>query len=423
MAGSYFPASGGQIIQPQHVDLLATNQAWLGTDTGSAGSVSIPTTYVLTFNGTAPNYNSISALGSAQTGQQIDFVAKNSSAAAGATLQINSLTAVPILKMGGQSQLGVGDITAGQMVSVIFNYNSSGSPRFEFMSSGVNNTASSQSTFVGFNSGQFTTTAGNNDCFFGYESGLNNTSGSNNTFCGASSGISNTTGSLNSFFGTVAGQANTTGSENCFIGLSAGQSNTTGGANTCLGFGSGCGSSPSVTDAECTYLGFFAGRASSVPSGTSLTNAMALGNGAAVAASNVIALGNSAVVEVQAGGGNAIMNSIGQRCNQVEVAAGSSGTFFAQGVGSAAIFHVVALLNGFGWCFAELYFYATLNLQLSRYIAQTNGLGLTMLSSNSASSGNVGLYLSNSGSTSNTITVYNGTSYNLFIAINQLAGF
>ena len=38
MATPIFPAHTGDIILPEHVDLLATSQAWLGVDSGT-GSI------------------------------------------------------------------------------------------------------------------------------------------------------------------------------------------------------------------------------------------------------------------------------------------------------------------------------------------------------------------------------------------------
>jgi hypothetical protein len=126
MAIPFFPASNGQIIQANHVDLLATNTAWFGgTDTGSSNS------YIVDFTGTAANLNGLTALAS---GQMINFVPSNSNTAA-ATLMVNGASGNafthPITKAGGVA-LAAGDILGGHMVSVIFN---SGTNSFEMVNS------------------------------------------------------------------------------------------------------------------------------------------------------------------------------------------------------------------------------------------------------------------------------------------------
>ncbi|CAN0509127.1 unnamed protein product, partial [Phaeothamnion confervicola] len=127
MASSFFPVNNGDIIQAQSVDLLATSQAWYGG--ASAGSSSV---YQLVFNGTtAPNFNHITSL---TDGQLITFKASAASAA-GAQLQINNLTALPLTKSDGTA-VALNTISAGQMVTVLYNTNG-GSPRFELVGGGT----------------------------------------------------------------------------------------------------------------------------------------------------------------------------------------------------------------------------------------------------------------------------------------------
>jgi hypothetical protein len=147
-----------------------------------------------------------------------------------------------------------------------------GSNCFFGCAAGAANTSGIGNTFVGFYSGVANTASSNS--FLGYQSGLNNTSGNQNSFFGYSSGGSNTVGNENCFFGYYAGNLNTTGLNNCFFGRDAGKTNTTGSTNVCMGSGA------------------------DVNSG-SLSNAMAIGNTAVVAASNQVQIGNTSVTSIR----------------------------------------------------------------------------------------------------------------------------
>jgi hypothetical protein len=133
MAIPIFPASNGQIIQSQHVDLLASGAAWYSPDAGSAAN-----TYIVRFDGTLNNSNSVAAL---SDGLMINFVAANPSNGAstlevygsgGTPLSVNGTTMIPLMKQGNTA-LTTGDIVAGQMIAVLFNADQS---RFELVGSG-----------------------------------------------------------------------------------------------------------------------------------------------------------------------------------------------------------------------------------------------------------------------------------------------
>jgi hypothetical protein len=139
--------------------------------------------------------------------------------------------------------------------------------------------------FIGHQSGKKTKAVGMYNgiynTFFGYQTGLNNTSGFNNIFIGYKAGYNNTTGPYNIFIGNKAGFNNQAGWNNTFIGESSGTGNTNGRYNTFLGYKTGI-----VTDTAFynTYIGCHAGywnygsRNTYVGYGTGMTGAT-FGNG------------------------------------------------------------------------------------------------------------------------------------------------
>jgi hypothetical protein len=173
---------------------------------------------------------------------------------------------------------------------------------FSGYQSGFSNTTGNENLFLGFHSGYYNTdgthnlflgtdsgyhnTLGLSNLFIGVGSGYFNTTGRYNLFSGTNSGYRNTTGSENQFLGDLSGGENTTGSYNVFSGSFSGNGNTTGDGNVFGGFNSG---SSNITGDHNTALGYYSGPA--VGSGA-LTNTVALGSQATVAASNTIQLGN-----------------------------------------------------------------------------------------------------------------------------------
>jgi hypothetical protein len=104
------------------------------------------------------------------------------------------------------------------------------------------------------------------------------------------SGYALTTGGQNTLIGTQAAQNISTGSNNVAVGQYAGQNVTTGSNNTFLGYNTG-GSS-------------------------SITNAMALGNGASVSSSNTIKLGDANITDVYTSG---LLHSKGLQASSVSL--------------------------------------------------------------------------------------------------------
>ena len=138
----------------------------------------------------------------------------------------------------------------------------------------------------------------------------NNTTGIQNTAIGSKALNSNTTGDYNTALGYNALRANGTGNVNTAYGVSALQNNTTGGNNTAFGsaalsantsaYGNtavGNGAlAASATGYFNTALGFQADVASE-----SLSNTIAIGNGAIVNADNTAQIGNAFITDVYFG--------------------------------------------------------------------------------------------------------------------------
>jgi trimeric autotransporter adhesin len=150
--------------------------------------------------------------------------------------------------------------------------------------SGRNNVGGSNNSFIGSYAG-YSNTSGDGNVMIGDASGFGNTTGYNNIMMGKSSGRLNTVGFNNSFIGVFAGYNNTSGAGNVMLGLSSGLNNTTGNDNIFIGNNAG---STNTTGTNNTYLGNLA-------NGTAaLTNATAIGAGAAATASNTVVLGQNA---------------------------------------------------------------------------------------------------------------------------------
>jgi hypothetical protein len=128
---AYLPVATGQVIKADTINSLGSAVAWFSEDSGTANS------YQVTFTGAAPNYNTISSL---NNGQILNFIAANANTSS-STLQVNSLTAQPITRQG--NPLTTGDIVAGQMITVVYNADST---RFELVGSGQSATGTADST-------------------------------------------------------------------------------------------------------------------------------------------------------------------------------------------------------------------------------------------------------------------------------------
>jgi hypothetical protein len=154
---------------------------------------------------------------------------------------------------------------------------------------GLNNTIGSQNTFIGAETG-VNNLDGMMNSFIGRRAGYLNTSGTENTFIGCYAGQNNSTGLHNSFLGVTTGNNNTTGGENTFLGAHAGYFNSTGNNNTYVGNFAG---QYSTTGSNNLFLGFNADAATS-----NLNNAIAIGAGSIVTASNSVIIGNTSMTSI-----------------------------------------------------------------------------------------------------------------------------
>ncbi|MEQ1733426.1 MAG: tail fiber domain-containing protein [Bacteroidia bacterium] len=152
----------------------------------------------------------------------------------------------------------------------------------------LNNTVGNYNTAIGYES-VYNNLSGTENVGVGRGALYSNTAGTNNTATGANSLLRNTTGNDNVAVGQSSMHENVVGSYNTSIGLSA-MYNSLGDNNTAVGAGAGTGN---VAGSSNTFVGFFA-----EPTGTSFTNATAIGNQAKVGASNSLILGGT--------GGNAV---------------------------------------------------------------------------------------------------------------------
>ena len=166
------------------------------------------------------------------------------------------------------------------------NNTASGSDALFSNTTGDENTASGAgalSTLVG-------NTTGNSNTANGHFALAGNTTGSSNTANGTVALESNATGGSNTAGGANALTANTTGNNNTAEGFDALGDNVTGSGNTALGFGAGSGN---ITGGNSTFLG-----ANTRAKTDGLTNATALGNGAALTVSDSIVLGNGEISRI-----------------------------------------------------------------------------------------------------------------------------
>ncbi|HNS17076.1 MAG TPA: tail fiber domain-containing protein [Bacteroidales bacterium] len=152
----------------------------------------------------------------------------------------------------------------------------------ETYNTAVGSEALKGSATAGNNTGQYNTAVGDQALF-------GNTSGYYNTACGYYALYSNMTGIFNSAGGEAALRYNTGGNHNTAFGIASLYYNTSGSYNTGLGRRAG------VTNVTGNYL-TCVGNESDVQ-GT-LTNAMALGNGAIVNTSNKVVIGNTGVTSI-----------------------------------------------------------------------------------------------------------------------------
>lgn len=135
-------------------------------------------------------------------------------------------------------------------------------------------------------------TSGSYNTAVGRNALVNSTSAQFNTAIGTESMTTNQNGSFNTAIGMVSLSSNTSGEENTAIGFWALPRNSTGSRNVAVGYESLTGN---TTGSNNTAVGYRAG----VTTGSSFTNATALGNGAIVDASNKVRIGNAAVTMIE----------------------------------------------------------------------------------------------------------------------------
>ena len=138
--------------------------------------------------------------------------------------------------------------------------------------------------------------SGNLNVAIGKDSFTNNTTGSGNTSIGYNALMSNTVGEGNTAIGYNALSVNTSGFINVSVGMNTLEENTTGTGNTAVGYRSG---QYNTTGGNNTFLG----NQAKTTSGSTITNATAIGANAEVSVSNKIRLGdtNVSVIEGQVG--------------------------------------------------------------------------------------------------------------------------
>jgi len=174
---------------------------------------------------------------------------------------------------------------------------------------GAGNTVGEANVFLGTDAG-FMNDNGSRNIFIGYRSGYTMQGHSDLIFIGTDAGYSHQSGGGNTYIGNGAGFGGISVSENTFIGSGTGNSHTTGNFNTYIGFGAGEQNNMGNGN---TYLGYYAGRQFDGDNNTligydagiafsGIQNAMSIGNGAIVNASNKITLGNSLADLVQFAG-------------------------------------------------------------------------------------------------------------------------
>lgn len=134
----------------------------------------------------------------------------------------------------------------------------------------------------------------------GYNVGTMNRTTKGNTYTGAHAGAMNQDGNYNTLYGMGAG-GQTVSSLNDFYGFNAGHTNRTGSGNAYFGAWSG---RTNVSGSQNSFFGQYAG------SNEGVNNAIAIGYGALVSASNAIQLGrNNLAYQVQIGGAGSTVTS------------------------------------------------------------------------------------------------------------------
>ena len=152
------------------------------------------------------------------------------------------------------------------------------------------NTIGANNTTLGNFSLQFNTTGSGNTAS-GNQALKLNTTGGNNTANGANALFSNLTGFQNTAIGGFSMQGNKTGSNNVSIGINTFINDTSDSNNTAVGNFAG---DLAKNDNSNTFIGFGANNTS----GIALVNSTALGNGAAITASNQVRVGNAGVTSI-----------------------------------------------------------------------------------------------------------------------------
>lgn len=171
---------------------------------------------------------------------------------------------------------------------------------------GTQNGLGMHNVFAGFNSGMVNN-VGSQNTFVGSETGVSNLDGMLNTFMGRRAGFSNISGTENTYIGCYAGQSTTNGFHNSFFGVTTGNSTTTGEENTFMGAHAGY---YNTTGSNNTFLGNFAGQFNTVGNNnvfigfnadggsSTLSNAIAIGAGTIITASNTVLIGNTAMTSI-----------------------------------------------------------------------------------------------------------------------------
>jgi len=119
------------------------------------------------------------------------------------------------------------------------------------------NSATTQSTRLGYQSGHFEDSGGTRyNIFIGYFAGYTNTTGNRNTYVGISAGFNGNVAQWNTFIGSRAGYSNISGQQNTYVGIQAGQAST-GSNNTYIG---GMSANNNVTGSGNVFIGNESGK-------------------------------------------------------------------------------------------------------------------------------------------------------------------
>jgi hypothetical protein len=149
-------------------------------------------------------------------------------------------------------------------------------------------------TLIGFEVGKIAYKSDLLNTGVGYQVLRSLVSGSGNTAFGIFSQYYNNSGNYNNSIGLESLQNATNSSGQNAIGVHS-LFNSNGSNNNALGFYAGSGgggNESSYIDTQCNFIGYQSSRHSSVPSGSVLTNATAIGANSKVGQSNTIALGS-----------------------------------------------------------------------------------------------------------------------------------